>query len=60
MKKYICCLCGKEKEGYGNNPWPLAKTGRCCNNCNIYKVIPARLNLSTEEYEKKVKEENDQ
>lgn len=43
--KNICCICGKEIEGYGNNPWPVTKkqTDKCCDNCNITKVIPARM-----------------
>lgn len=28
-----CCLCGKELEGPGNNPFPLAAEGRCCDEC---------------------------
>ena len=43
MKKYKCVLCGRECEGYGNNPRPLKHEGRCCNECNSTKVIPARL-----------------
>ena len=42
MKK-TCCLCGKEFEGYGNNPAPLKDSGECCGRCNAEKVIPARL-----------------
>lgn len=38
-----CCLCGKEIDGYGNNPWPLAEEGECCDECNETKVIPARI-----------------
>lgn len=41
MKK-PCCLCKEKYKGYGNNAEPLMK-GRCCNRCNILKVIPARL-----------------
>lgn len=37
-----CCICGKEFKGYGNNPEPYAIEGRCCDKCNIEKVIPAR------------------
>ena len=51
-----CCLCKKEiektynKEGemcceIGNNAEPL-KSGRCCDECNMSKVIPARLKQS--------------
>lgn len=38
-----CIICEKEYEGYGNNPYPLAEKGQCCDECNIEKVIPARL-----------------
>ena len=38
-----CVLCGKEIEGYGNNPAPLADEGKCCDSCNSKRVIPARL-----------------
>lgn len=45
MEKLICCLCGKELNDYGNNPWPLRhnEDERCCDECNTTKVIPARL-----------------
>ena len=47
-KPFICCLCGKKRGGYGNNPYPLMedtdkKPNRCCDECNCTKVIPARL-----------------
>ena len=38
-----CCLCGKIIKDYGNNAWPLKKNGKCCDVCNIEKVIPERL-----------------
>lgn len=40
-----CCLCGKEITDFGNNPWPLRNDvdDRCCDDCNMEKVIPARL-----------------
>ena len=43
-----CCLCKKEIEkeqnGWdeGNNAMPL-KDGRCCNECNMTKVVPERI-----------------
>ena len=39
----ICVLCGEPYQGYGNNPWPMANAGRCCDQCNLDKVLPARL-----------------
>jgi len=44
MEKHICCICGKEFEGYGNNPDPVRKEGRCCDICNNL-VILERLRL---------------
>lgn len=42
-----CVLCGAvlPKGEYGNNPEPLKpfSSGVCCNDCNMNKVIPARL-----------------
>lgn len=45
MNKYICVVCHKESEGYGNNPFPLKTEGRCCNECNR-KVILLRMIFS--------------
>lgn len=42
-KRNECVLCGKEFTGYGNNPWPVAKKGVCCDECNFEIVLPARL-----------------
>lgn len=42
-KKNECVICGKEFAGYGNNPWPVAKEGKCCDECNFDVVLPARL-----------------
>jgi len=45
----LCCLCGNpltawdNSRGMGNNPWPLAKEGRCCDDCNADYVLPARI-----------------
>lgn len=38
-----CVLCGKHIDGHGNNPAPLADEGKCCDECNSTKVIPARM-----------------
>tara|TARA_R100000808_G_scaffold7062_1_gene20732 strand:+ start:15473 stop:16015 length:543 start_codon:yes stop_codon:yes gene_type:complete len=46
-KLIACCLCGNDIEPqgewyHGNNAEPL-EDGRCCNSCNLEKVVPARL-----------------
>jgi len=45
MRSNICCFCGCKIRGYGNSCWPLRKSedARCCDACNLDKVIPARL-----------------
>jgi len=43
---YVCCLCGSDEFGYGNNPAPLDQMpNRCCDACNYTKVIPARMEM---------------
>ena len=46
-KVKICVLCGEPFEGYGNNPEPCKpySAGKCCDSCNMTKVIPARLSM---------------
>jgi DNA-directed RNA polymerase subunit RPC12/RpoP len=43
--KKKCVICGKEFSGYGNNPWPVKSRGKCCDECNLNIVIPARLKM---------------
>ena len=48
MEKFKCCLCGIEVEGYGNDPSPIQtqnEDDECCDECNLAKVIPARIEL---------------
>ena len=49
--KESCIICGEEFEGYGNNPAPVSKEGRCCDACNLKFVIPARLDMGKRNYE---------
>lgn len=46
MIEYVtCCLCGKKiGRKQAHNPWPLIEDARkrCCTECNITKVLPAR------------------
>ena len=50
-EKHICCICGKEFEGFGNNPYPVNKdeNARCCDVCNDTVVIPARIEALNED-----------
>lgn len=45
METQVCVICGKEFEGYGNNPEPVkpSSEGQCCDDCNMLYVIPARI-----------------
>jgi len=45
VEKKKCCICKKDFYGEGNNPDPVMKSGRCCNECNFTKVLPARLRV---------------
>ena len=44
-EKHICCICGREFEGDGNNSEPVKPfdEGVCCDECNFNAVIPKRL-----------------
>ena len=48
--KFVCCICGENSEGYGNNPAPYKDHGKCCDNCNLKFVIPARYSQYQDEY----------
>ena len=55
--KFVCCICGEESEGYGNNPEPVKHDGKCCDACNRKFVIPARieaLNIEDKNEENKI------
>ena len=47
-EKHICCICGREFEGDGNNPEPVKSfdEGVCCDDCNVNEVIPRRIDES--------------
>lgn len=47
--RFVCCICGEECVGYGNNPEPYKHEGKCCDACNLHFVIPARMALIGEE-----------
>lgn len=41
--KKICCICGKEFKGSGNNPYPLMSVDKeCCDDCNTRYVLTLR------------------
>ena len=41
----ICCICGREYTGWGNNPWPIVNEegAQCCDECNSTYVLMARM-----------------
>lgn len=52
QEKHVCCICGKEFTGWGNNPiGALDKDGKmvdfkdevCCDECNARYVLTARM-----------------
>lgn len=43
--KFKCCICGETVHEFGNNPFPVKDSGRCCDCCNYFFVIPARIEL---------------
>ena len=57
--KYKCVFCGKDHEGYGNSCWPIHNDEkvRCCDNCNMYIVIPERIKLAWDQWIKSEVEE---
>jgi len=43
MPTFVCVLCKRRSQGWGNNPQPLAQKGNCCDRCNFESVLPARI-----------------
>lgn len=35
----VCPICGETFIGYGNNPYPIAKDGLCCDDCNMWVIV---------------------
>jgi len=44
-KSWKCCICGGIFKGWGNDPDPVVTDDDawCCDECNMTKVIPARI-----------------
>ena len=51
MEKHICCICGKEFEGWGNDPAPVVmdENAKCCDACDLGVVVPARIKAMRKE-----------
>ena len=45
MMKIKCVICNIKIKDFGHNPYPISKTGRCCDSCN-YLVIVKRIKLA--------------
>ena len=41
-----CVLSGGSIGEWGNNPYPLAAEGECCDVCNAGRVLPERIRLT--------------
>ena len=40
MDPFVCVICNKTITGQrGNNPQPVKKEGKCCDNCNVYVIM---------------------
>ena len=44
----VCVICYNAFEGYGNNPWPLASEGKCCDTCNVDVLVSRVIGLYAE------------
>ena len=42
---WFCVICKSFCSGFGNNPQPVEKKGRCCDWCNTLIVIRVRCGL---------------
>jgi len=42
-----CVICDNKFTGWGHNPDPISKKGRCCDSCN-YLVIVKRIKQAYE------------
>lgn len=50
MTELVCIFCQRVLDGTGHNPEPLASAPqRCCDECNISLVLPARLWIAAKE-----------
>lgn len=56
-EEFECVLCGENFNEYGNNPYPLAEEGECCDSCNN-DVIAARIEAMIAEQNKRAFEES--
>ena len=39
MMKIKCVICNIKIKDFGHNPYPISKTGRCCDNCNNLVIL---------------------
>lgn len=55
MDTFKCCICGKEVNEWGNDPWPvdMHPDHKCCNACDMSVVLAARLRSMAKHKEKK-------
>ncbi len=39
MMKIKCVICNIKIKDFGHNPYPISKTGRCCDSCNNLVIL---------------------
>ena len=39
VDKIKCVICEAPIKGYGHNPDPISKKGRCCDSCNHLVIV---------------------
>jgi hypothetical protein len=46
VRPFTCSICQNDfTDEWGNNAWPV-NDGRCCYECDLKVVLPARIRLS--------------
>ncbi len=45
-----CSICKEKIKGYGHNAQPI-NNGKCCDKCNVKKVIPERIKKLFDQFE---------
>ena len=53
---FTCAICQRRSYCWPRNPWPVRDEGQCCEECDVFLVLPARIALMLDEAEIEAKE----